>query len=94
MLHKFGKFKESLLKVYVSQILEGLTYLHDHGVVHRDIKAANILVESGGVCKVAGITSTYQDFGSSKRLNEIKKNADSYRSIQGTPNFMAPEVVL
>lgn len=59
MLHKFGRFKESLLKVYVREILEGLTYLHDHGVVHRDIKAANILVESQGVCKVAGIPYPY-----------------------------------
>jgi mitogen-activated protein kinase kinase kinase len=54
MLKRFGKFKESLLKVYMREILEGLIYLHDHGVVHRDIKSANILVDSAGVCKLAG----------------------------------------
>jgi mitogen-activated protein kinase kinase kinase ANP1 len=54
MLRKFGKFKESLVKAYMREILEGLIYLHDHGVVHRDIKSANILVGTAGVCKLAG----------------------------------------
>ena len=84
-MRKFGKFKESLVKVYLREILEGLIYLHDHGVVHRDIKAANILVDNNGVCKLA-------DFGSSKRLSEFSR-AELMRSIQGTPNYMAPEVV-
>lgn len=62
MLKRFGKFKESLVKVYMREILEGLIYLHDHGVVHRDIKSANILVDSVGVCKLAG-TFRLQHFG-------------------------------
>ncbi|GFS42446.1 mitogen-activated protein kinase kinase kinase 6 [Actinidia rufa] len=41
--NKFGPFPESLVVVYIAQVLEGLVYLHDQGVIHRDIKGANIL---------------------------------------------------
>ena len=50
---RFGGFPESLCAVYVTQILRGLVYLHGQGVVHRDIKGANILTTKEGVVKLA-----------------------------------------
>ena len=57
---RFGKFPEPLVAVYISQVLEGLVYLHDQGVIHRDIKGANILTNKDGCVKLAdfGVAST------------------------------------
>jgi len=59
LLDKYGGLCENLVRVYTKQILLGLEYLHVHGVVHRDIKGANVLVDNKGICKLA-------DFGSAK----------------------------
>lgn len=61
LLAKYGKFKEPLIRCYTFQILLGLEYLHANGVVHRDIKGANVLVDGKGVCKLT-------DFGCSKQI--------------------------
>ncbi|RUS20588.1 hypothetical protein BC937DRAFT_94880 [Endogone sp. FLAS-F59071] len=53
ILRRFGQFPESLVAVYITQVLEGLRYLHDQGVVHRDIKGANILTTKEGHVKLA-----------------------------------------
>lgn len=50
---RFGAFPESLVVLYISQVLEGLAYLHDQGVIHRDIKGANILTTKQGLVKYA-----------------------------------------
>ncbi|KDQ62037.1 hypothetical protein JAAARDRAFT_189411 [Jaapia argillacea MUCL 33604] len=80
---RFGKFPENLVAVYISQVLEGLVYLHDQGVIHRDIKGANILTNKDGCVKLA-------DFGvASKATTGVVSDA----SVVGSPYWMAPEVI-
>ncbi|CAL5189318.1 unnamed protein product [Lathyrus oleraceus] len=80
-LYRRYKLRDSQVSAYTRQILNGLKYLHDRNIVHRDIKCANILVDANGSVKVA-------DFGLAKaiKLNDVK-------SCQGTAFWMAPEVV-
>ncbi|TXT04751.1 uncharacterized protein COLE_07570 [Cutaneotrichosporon oleaginosum] len=82
-LKAFGKFNERLVASYVAKILEGLHYLHSQGVVHCDLKAANILSTKNGNIKLS-------DFGVSLNIigRTVLKN-----EIAGTPNWMAPEVI-
>uniref|UniRef100_A0A1D1XID8 non-specific serine/threonine protein kinase n=1 Tax=Anthurium amnicola TaxID=1678845 RepID=A0A1D1XID8_9ARAE len=81
--NKFGPIPESLVAFYISQVLEGLVYLHEQGVIHRDIKGANILTTKEGLVKLA-------DFGVATKLNEADLNT---HSVVGTPYWMAPEVI-
>ena len=86
LLAKFGSFRESVVKVYTKQILLGLDYLHAHGIIHRDIKGANILVDNTGLVKLA-------DFGASKKIEDVATIGSGYTSVKGTPYWMAPEVI-
>ncbi|WVQ72942.1 hypothetical protein IAR50_002504 [Cryptococcus sp. DSM 104548] len=85
ILKKFGKFPESLVAVYISQVLQGLIYLHEQGVIHRDIKGANILTNKDGSVKLA-------DFGVSSRATApLADSGDA--EVVGSPYWMAPEVI-
>ncbi|KAL3475034.1 hypothetical protein BJX99DRAFT_166943 [Aspergillus californicus] len=84
-LRKHGKFEESIVKSLTRQCLEGLSYLHDQGILHRDLKADNILLDLDGTCKIS-------DFGISKKTDNIYGN-DSSNSMQGSVFWMAPEVI-
>lgn len=97
LIRKYGQLNENIVRIYTQQILQGLEYLHWNGVVHRgyfrifssflflnslDIKGANVLVDTSGLCKLT-------DFGSSKNIMEICDNP----TLTGTANWMAPEVI-
>ncbi|KAL8250770.1 hypothetical protein R6Q59_034463 [Mikania micrantha] len=80
-LYRRYHLQDCQVSSYTRQILHGLKYLHDRGVVHRDVKCANILVDANGSVKLA-------DFGLAKatKFNDVK-------SCKGTAFWMAPEVV-
>lgn len=84
-LRKHGKFEESVVRSLTRQTLDGLRYLHREGILHRDLKADNILLDLDGTCKIS-------DFGISKKTDDIYGN-DASNSMQGSVFWMAPEVV-
>ncbi|KAJ6434408.1 hypothetical protein OIU84_018006 [Salix udensis] len=86
LLGKFGSFPEPVIRAYTKQLLLGLEYLHNNGIMHRDIKGANILVDNKGCIKLA-------DFGASKQVVELA-TVSGAKSMKGTPYWMAPEVIL
>lgn len=82
-LRDHGKFDEYVTKSFTAQILDGLAYLHSKNIIHRDLKADNILVEKTGICKIS-------DFGISKRTDD---DQGAFTAMQGTVFWMAPEVI-
>ncbi|KAL8404530.1 hypothetical protein RB594_009398 [Gaeumannomyces avenae] len=84
-LRKNGKFEEAVVQSLTRQTLSGLAYLHREGILHRDLKADNILLDVDGTAKIS-------DFGISKKTDNIYGN-DKTNSMQGSVFWMAPEVI-
>ena len=68
----------------VRQVSDALHYAHEHGVVHRDIKPGNILIDEAGHVKVT-------DFGLAKELNSDDMKLTVTGQVMGTPRYMSPE---
>ncbi|XP_057354240.1 uncharacterized protein LOC118935861 [Manis pentadactyla] len=81
-LLKFHKMplQEMEIAAIIHGALQGLAYLHSRAMIHRDIKAGNILLTPGGQVKLA-------DFG-------FASTGSSAKSFVGTPHWMAPEIIL
>eukprot|EP01065_Artemidia_motanka_P045750 TRINITY_DN6785_c0_g1_i2.p1 TRINITY_DN6785_c0_g1~~TRINITY_DN6785_c0_g1_i2.p1 ORF type:complete len:1144 (+),score=248.05 TRINITY_DN6785_c0_g1_i2:121-3552(+) len=83
ILRKFGALSERVTLRYTSQLLCGMDCIHSRGIMHRDIKGANVMVDQWGTVKLA-------DFGNARQLHD---GAAGPHSLSGTPYWMAPEVI-
>ncbi|XP_025722222.1 mitogen-activated protein kinase kinase kinase 4 isoform X4 [Callorhinus ursinus] len=79
--------QEHVIRLYSKQITIAINVLHEHGIVHRDVKGANIFLTSSGLIKLG-------DFGCSVKLkNNAQTMPGEVNSTLGTAAYMAPEVI-
>ncbi|KAF8153737.1 kinase-like domain-containing protein, partial [Crassisporium funariophilum] len=83
-IQKYGKLNDSVTRSFTTQILNGLAYLHSKAIIHRNLRADNILVDMNGRCKIS-------QFGTSARMEDVHET--ELKGIRGIVYWMAPEIV-
>lgn len=80
-----GKLKESDGRKLFQQLIDGVSYCHDKGVYHRDLKLENVLVDAKGNIKIS-------DFGLSALPQHLRDDGLLHTTC-GSPNYVAPEIL-
>ncbi|XP_065900738.1 uncharacterized protein [Dysidea avara] len=88
LLVRHGPLEETITRRYTKQLLEGVEYLHNRKILHRDIKGANVLMDGKGEnVKIA-------DFGTSKTVQTMHKSQKvDVSTFTGTAFYIAPEII-
>ncbi|MBN2735753.1 MAG: protein kinase [Spirochaetales bacterium] len=84
-LKNVGRLSMPVCREVLFQIADGLAYAHQQGVVHRDVKPGNILIDKAGNIKIS-------DFGIAQSQNKKNSHEDD-NSLAGTPYYMSPEQI-
>ena len=82
-IERCGPLDDETVLRLATHVLRGLAYIHDRGVIHRDIKPGNILLGINGCVKIS-------DFGSARTAHG---EFQDFSTIVGTPNYIAPEQI-
>lgn len=83
LLKRRKKLSEPETRYYMAQIVDSLLYLHQHLVIHRDLKLGNLFIDGNMKVKVG-------DFGLATHLTHPDERR---KTICGTPNYIAPEIL-
>ena len=83
LLKRRKKLTELEVQYYAVQIIKALKYLHNHRVIHRDLKLGNLFISEKMEIKVG-------DFGLATKL---EFDGERKRTVCGTPNYIAPEIL-
>lgn len=92
-LKRFGTFDSKLAAKLTLQILSGLSAAHQQGLVHRDLKSSNVLINTTGLDEGVMQLCKITDFGLVRDL-ESDSNLTRENLIAGTPAYMSPEQIL
>jgi serum/glucocorticoid-regulated kinase 2 len=85
LLQKKGRFSDKRVRFYTAEIICALEYLHTGGVMYRDLKTENILLDAEGHIRLT-------DFGVSKGELNTRERGRTKTMVHGTMEYMAPEM--
>ncbi|XP_051773404.1 cGMP-dependent protein kinase 1a isoform X1 [Ctenopharyngodon idella] len=83
ILRDRGNFDDSTTRFYTACVVEAFAYLHSKGIIYRDLKPENLILDHRGYAKLV-------DFGFAKKIGFGKKTW----TFCGTPEYVAPEIIL
>ena len=94
LLSSLGSFSTEMTLQYSAEIALALEYLHAQGIIHRDIKPDNVLIDHLGHCKLTDFGLSSVNVKQLKRKKSVIVRKKQQVNVIGTPDYLAPELLL